>query len=97
MGCLVATSIILTNGVSFSLVNGLVCVVNFSQAPSANSTNSSEITLNINSTGSKYLRLNGKSMKGNGNLYPNSGSIIVAYNGSYYNFTGHRDNYSDDT
>lgn len=72
-------------------------MVNFSQPPGQNGSNSYDITLNISSTGAKSLYLAGKSMKGNSNSFLGKGPVIVSYGGSYYNITGHRDSYSDDT
>ena len=85
--------IILTNGVSFSLVAGACCIVKFSYSLTKESLNSS-VTLNINSTGAKKFRsytktyvggtdsLGWRDMQLNLDVIP-----IVMYNGSTWENT----------
>ena len=79
---------ILTNGVSFSLVAGACCIVKFSN-PLAKETLDSSVTLNINSTGAKKFRSYNKTSAGYsdslqwGDMYADLDIIpIVMYNGS---------------
>ena len=72
-----------TNGVSFSLVAGAVCVVKFSYALNSDTARLTAPTLNINSTGAKACGLNGGGRAAYGFTYYSSGVLFV-YNGTAY-------------
>ena len=83
-------TILITNGVSFALVAGAVCYINFTAASSSKYNHS---TLNINSTGAKTLR-------GTGTIGSVSNSsetsqylpTLVCYTGSEYLYVTARRN-----
>ncbi len=93
-----------TNGVSFSLVAGAVCVVHFSSGPK--SANSSVVTLNINSTGAKNVKMHWSYINTSyGTCTLSSYSMLIdafpptkslyIYDGSEYNVTLGGRPYSD--
>ena len=83
---LIVTIVTETNGVSFSLVAGACCIVNFSNGLSAYV---GANTININSTGAKTLK---DEKKG---LYAAGNPALLWYTGSRYRYTGLDTYYSD--
>ena len=88
----------ITNGVSFSLVAGAMCVVRFSNRHS--SVQVINNTLNINSTGAKTCRgttQSATSQTDKGFVGMNANCWVFFYNGSQYDFIGdyRRSSYSD--
>ena len=91
----------MTNGVSFALVAGAVCLITFT-ASNKNSlyehlyTSAKLATLNINSTGAKTLGVESNVSNGEG-FYTYDFTILALYNGSRYSVSvGHMyPDYSD--
>ena len=89
--------VIVTNGVSFSLVAGAVCIVYFSKNLTENNTTGKDRTLNINSTGAKSLTVRNAVLNDRTNVYGYPGTYIVSYTGSAYAMsTAPHYSYSDD-
>ena len=77
---------LLTNGVSFALVAGACCIVDFKGGLSAYS---NAYTININSTGAKTFK---DEKKG---LYDAGNPALLWYTGSRYRYTGLDISYND--
>lgn len=83
--------IILTNGVSFSLVAGACCVIKYNNDPTSGGTAGSGQqnnfgTMNINSTGAKTVKSSSNGLYStNYYIYHGNHTYLFVYDGTYYN------------
>ena len=86
---------ILTNGVSFSLVDGACCVVRFSNPAMHTDSRVINYTLNINSTGDKNMYSIAGKIDGFYISLPKQGPYLFLYSSSVYVVQTTTDSYND--